>query len=399
MQDERYKVKYGAIQERLGTQNVLLPLSFGPSSLVLFDMIASLLLEQNLAHKGKQGFELEVIHLKEPKFMFDGPLSKEEETDDSKKSSVERFSELSQRYSPVKIAYHEIDLNTYAMDPMMAMTVSSSFEVSAAVPPSHSLQCIGDLLEACPTRSLQEDLLNVLKDEIIKRTAVELGIQTIVYGHSLTRIANEVISLTVKGRGLTIHESVINKTIQYNDTDLQLIFPLREILKAEIAAIILFDQVLQSAVQPDARPGSRLAKNMTVRDLTTQYFDNLDATGYVSTSSTVVKTAEKLGGPRELKLGQCEVCGSGIHHYPQKWLSDITVNTAAPLTTSEEEEYAQRYTDPDLNSSGRKMQVCYGCTVTLAGSGREFVWPTRATKSEIIDEFVLTDDEGEGDEQ
>lgn len=383
MQDERYKVKYGAIAERLGTQKVLLPLSFGASSLVLFDMIASLLQEQNLAHKGKQGFELVVLHLKEPKLS----------NSSIPENDFIEFKQLASRYSPVNIVYHEVDLNKYVIDPILALSVSNQFEVFAKELQNTQSKSIKDFLEECATRSLQEDLLNVFKTEIIKHFATSVSCNTIIYGHSLTRLANEVISLTVKGRGLTIHDSVINKTITYHNSELHIIFPLRDILKAEVLAIILFDENLQKFLLQEAKPGSRLAKNMTVLDLTTQYFDNLDATGYVSTSSTVVKTAEKLGGPKEPELGQCEVCGSSIHHQPQKWLSDITVSTAAPLVTELEENYAREYSEPDSEEIGARLQVCYGCTVTLAGSGKGFNWPMRASRKDILDEFILSEDE------
>lgn len=385
MQDERYKVKYGAIAERLGVQNVLLPLSYGASSLVLFDMVASLLQEQNLAHKGKQGFELVVLHLLEPKFL----------NSSAKRDEDLAFIQLASRYLPVNIAYHEVDLNKYIIDPVLALSVSNQFEVFAKELKNTHSQSVSDFLQQCATRSLQEDLLNVFKSEIIKHFATKVSCNTIIYGHSLTRLANEVISLTVKGRGLTIHDSVINKTIKYHNSELQIIFPLRDILKAEVLAIFLFDEFLQRFLQQEDKPGSRLAKNMTVLDLTTQYFDNLDATGYVSTSSTVVKTAEKLGGPKEPEQGKCEVCGCSIHHQPQKWLSDITVSAAAPLVTEQEEMYATAYPDPDFEGSGERLQVCYGCTVTLAGSGKGFSWPVRASKKEILDEFTFSDDESD----
>ena len=68
-------------------------------------------------------------------------------------------------------------------------------------------------------------------------------------------------------------------------------FPLREILQAEISAYVklaeLNKYVILSTVQK-----SKINKNLTIRDLTTNYFKQLDATGYASTASTVAKTGE-----------------------------------------------------------------------------------------------------------
>lgn len=396
MLDDRYKVKYGAIAEKLGTQKVLLPLSHGACSLVLLDMVASLLQEQNLAHKGKQGFELIVLHIKEPGrsnsiLGHNGNT----ENDVTVKLCHDTFQTLAASYLPVNIAYHEIDLKNSIPKDTLSIAVNQDFSVIASEVSDEgfSNKTMGELLELCGSRSLQEDLLGIFKSELIKSFALKSGCQTIIYGHSMTRLANEVIALTVKGRGLTIHESVTNRVINYDGNDIQVIFPLREILKAEIYAILLFNDQLQTFFAPDAEPGSRLAKNKTVRDLTTQYFDNLDATGYASTASTVVKTAEKLGALKEPELGNCEVCGSTIHHQPQRWLKDITVTMAAELVTEEELEYARAFGETEGPFLGKELVACYGCTVTLAGSGKGFVWPTRASQKEIIDEFVLTDDE------
>ncbi|OBA23588.1 hypothetical protein METBIDRAFT_36535 [Metschnikowia bicuspidata var. bicuspidata NRRL YB-4993] len=375
MLDDRYKVKYGAIAERLGVQRVLLPLSFGVSSLVLFDMIASLLQEQNLMHKGKQGFELVVVHLQE-----------------DQQSRSELFQALAGNYTPVSIQYVEVDLDLYPVDTRVRLAVSPEFDVVADADVSRS-ESVAQLLEKSASRSLKADLRGLIYEEIFNNIAVREQCETLLYGHSMTRLANEVIALTVKGRGLRIHEAVADRTSSYMGKDLHVIFPLRDILFAEVKAVLkLSDGLSKYAVLPVAQ-GPRPVKNMTVHDLTTQYFDGLDATGYASTASTVVKTAEKLGGPRSEAPDLCQVCGAAIHHNPRAWLQNITVNSAAPLNTDEEREYAREYRahSPE-NATGKDLLVCYGCTVTMAGAGDGFIWPVRATKEEILGEYVLTDE-------
>lgn len=376
MFDDRYKVKYGAVAERLGVQKALLALSFGVSSLVLFDMIASLLQEQNITHKGKQGFELVVVYLKE-----DG------------ESRSEQFQLLASKYFPVSIKYVEVDLELYPVTSRMKLAVSPEFDV-VADPRVNSAESISQLLENVSSRSLKADLLGLIYEEIFNATAVQEQCQTLLYGHSMTRLANEVIALTVKGRGLRIHEAVADRTQSYSGTEVHVIFPLRDILFAEVKAVLKISEGLSEYAVIQAAQGKKLAKNMTVHDLTTQYFDGLDATGYASTASTVVKTAEKLGGPKNEATAVCRVCGASIHHDPRTWLRNITVNAAAPLETDEERAYAQEYLVfvPE-KVTGTDLTACYGCTVTMAGAGESFVWPVRASKQEILDEFVLTDDE------
>ncbi|SGZ54527.1 CIC11C00000001852 [Sungouiella intermedia] len=354
MLDERYKVKYGAVLERLGTQRVLLPLSFGPSSLVLFDMIASLLQEQNLAHKGKQGFELVVLHLQED----------------------EQAAE--------KIKFKIVNADDWKLSDKMKISVSNEFDVIAQKLDSKSETAltVSHLLELSPSRSLRADLLAIIYEDTIFQTAHDA-------------MATEVISLTVKGRGLQISQEIADGPRSYGDHSVHVIFPLREVLFAEVDAVLKLREGLLQYMKISEEPQTRIVKNMTVQALTSQYFDNLDATGYASTASTVVKTAEKLGGPKDPKTGICQICGCDIHQDARKWLRNITVAEAAPLVKDEQRKYAEAY-ELEFRAndvSGVGLTVCYGCTTTLAGAGSGFVWPVRASKEEILDEYVLTDDE------
>lgn len=395
MLDERYKVKYGQVLERLGTQKVLLPVSFGASSLVLLDMIASLLQEQNLAHKGKQGFELVVLHLDNNEQMKNG-----EEPGSSEKLKLElsqKLKEITEKYLPVQIKSKVLSIDEIDVDEYIRISVSNEFDVFKQYlgdeNPMHKLT-ISELLHFSPSKSLRADLLATIYADLIFRTATREGCQTVLFGHSMTRLATEVISLTVKGRGLSIHKAIADGPRQYGKHAVHVIFPLRDVLYAEVQAILKYsDKIKEHVVELSEE--TKIVKNMTVQALTSQYFENLDATGYSSTASTVVKTAEKLGGPKEAKVAECEVCGGDIHQDPHEWLRNITVANAAPLDTEEERNYARMYESELLEASlaGDRMTVCYGCTVTLAGTGSGFVWPTRLTKEEILSEFTLADEE------
>lgn len=395
MLDERYKVKYGQVLERLGTQRVLLPVSFGASSLVLLDMIASLLQEQNLAHKGKQGFELVVLHLDNNE---KGKIRKDFESLEKRELSFsQKFEEIAGKYLPVVIKSRVVSIDEIDVDEYIQISVSNEFDVLKQSlsnnDPLHKLT-ISELLHFSPSKSLRADLQATIYEDLIFRTAISEGCQTVLFGHSMTRLATEVISLTVKGRGLSIHRAIADGPRQYGKHTVHVIFPLRDVLYAEVQAILKYsDKVREHVVEQSEE--TRIVKNMTVQALTSQYFENLDATGYSSTASTVVKTAEKLGGPKEAKVAECEVCGGDIHQDPHKWLRNITVADAAPLSTEEERSYAEKYDSDFLESSmaGDRMTVCYGCTVTLAGAGPGFVWPTRLTNEEILSEFVLDDEE------
>lgn len=389
MQDESYKVKYSEALKRVGMQKVLLPWSGGMSSLVLVDVIGTLLQEQREAHNGRQGFELMILHIEE------------EESDSLKKNVRFALSELVHKYNPVQIKFKILSLNSLAIDPSLIkkIEINNSFEgLSQPIKLKEGIT-VKELLSSCADRSSSEDLLNIIRDDIIIRTAHLEDCKTILYGHSMTRIANEVISLTVKGRGASIHKSVSDHATNYKEKSFNIIYPLREVLLVEVAAYLEIAS-LKSFVIESTSPRSKITKNMTVRDLVTQYFTHLDETGYASTASTVVKTGEKLGEPKfELILSNCQVCGVNIHQDPKKWLSDITVTEPAALVDDEQRKYADmvssKANEVISNDLETPINLCYGCTITIAmlSKNREVLWPITESGNDqsILDMYILDD--------
>lgn len=397
MQDDKYKVKYGKNSENCVQLKVLLALSGGISSLVLLDVMVSLLREQYDMHKGKQGFELVVLNIDEFELKS---LNK-------RVNMVVR--QLEEQLKPIKVTHKNLDLNSYILDQSMLEKIVLNGDFSAfSQKINHEKEySISEILSLCPNKSSLEDLLTIIYDELILRTAHLEGCETILYGHSMTRIANEIIALTVKGRGSSIYQTISDHSVKFRSKDYSILFPLRDVLFAEILAYGELTE-LNNLVVESTKPVSRITKNMTIRDLTTNYFSQLDATGYASTASTVVKIGDKLGAPKfdeDSKI--CQVCGTEIHQDPKEWLRRITVNKPAPLETDEEKAYTELYkqtfdrgdeADTDDNSH---MNICYGCTVTISGikQNNGFIWPIKNHEKdeerEILNQYILTDDEEE----
>lgn len=404
--EERYKVKFGKSLEAYGTQKVLLALSGGESSIVLLDIIGALLEGQNVQHKGKQGFELVLVNLDES------------EMDSLNKRVQDVIPELLQRYSPVNITFKVLSLDSYINEStLQKISLTPNFTAWAKSVDLNEVTILG-LLKKCPNKSSAEDLLSIVYEDLILRVAVEEDCQTIMYGHCMTRLANEIIALTVKGRGSIIHKSITDHVEVVDSKEIKVIFPLREILYAEIAAYIKLAELQEFVVQSTIEK-SKINKNLTIRDLTANYFRQLDATGYASTASTVVKTGEKLGAPKGDLLSHCQVCGADIHQDPSTWLRTITVNDAAPISTEEEKEYLEMYKaslqglqniSTCENDGSSQLSICFGCIITLGGVKQNagFIWPIESKphlnylyvneekeKQKVLDEFVLTDDEEE----
>ncbi|RCK59116.1 Cytoplasmic tRNA 2-thiolation protein 2 [Candida viswanathii] len=401
--EERYKVKFGKSLEIYGTQKVLLALSGGESSIVLLDIIGALLEGQNKQHRGKQGFELVLVNLDES------------ELDSLNKKLPDVLPKLLERYSPVNITFKVLSLNSYVDESTLhKISLTPEFTALSKSVDPHKTTLI-ELLKKCPNKSSAEDLLTIVYESLILRVAAEEGCQTILYGHCMTRLANEIIALTVKGRGSVIHKAIADHIEVVDSKDIKVMFPLREILHAEIAAYVKLAE-LQEFVVGSTIEKSKINRNLTIRDLTTNYFKQLDATGYASTASTVVKTGEKLGAPKGELLGHCQVCGADIHQDPSTWLRTITVNDPAPIETEEERGYLEMYqtslqnTQEQSVASGEPLNVCFGCIITLGGVKQDsgFLWPIEGKsnleylyvnesqeKQKVLDEFVLTDGEEE----
>ena len=135
---------------------------------------------------------------------------------------------------------------------------------------------------------------------------------------------------------------------------------------------------------------------MAVRQLTTKDFDMLDATGYATTASTVVKTGDKLGPPKDIltEMISCKVCGGTIYHNPRQWLQNITVNQPLVLTTEQEINYSYEYAQQIIAAKDLQgwehIDTCYGCLVTLGNiKSDNFAWRVQET----LDEYILTDNE------
>ncbi|KAK6458925.1 cytoplasmic tRNA 2-thiolation protein 2 [Scheffersomyces xylosifermentans] len=408
MLDDRYKVRYGPAAEKFGTQKVLLALSGGVSSLVLLDVMSSLLQEQYKSHKGKQGFELVILNVDE----FDL------EALDRHVNDI--LPQLVSRYAPIEVDYKVLSLESYIIDQNMLQKVLLSKDFTAL---QSSIELdkeytVTDILKLCPNKSSVEDLLTIMYDELILRTAYLEGCETIIYGHSMTRIANEIIALTVKGRGSNIYQAISDHTVHFRGKEFSILFPLRDVLYAEVVAYANLEDLKEFEVKSTVVK-SKITKNLTIRDLTTNYFSQLDATGYASTASTVVKTGEKLGAPQvSHEMGSCQICGVYIYQDAKEWLRRITVNDAAPVETEEEKEYVELYKETFGNpeeadvTNSKPVNICYGCIVTLGGVKQDtgFVWPVKNkeedgerplsniysfNKQDILDEYILTDDEDE----
>ena len=395
MLSDQYKVKYGGRAENLDLQRVLLALSLGDSSLALLEIVTSHLKEQYEIHQGRRGYQLVVLHIRElNKHISDAQLKA------AVKGVKDRFQEIN-----IELKVLNPDSFVISNETIRKLVLHSDYGAfSQEIELDHSYK-VEDLISSCSDKLSAEDLMKIVYDDLILRTADAEGCQTILYGHSMTRMADEILALTVQGRASSLHTLTNDRISVFRGSQYRILFPLRDVFAAEVLAYNKLTDIDKLVLKREQ--SSTITKNMGIRDLTARYFKHLDANGYSATAATVVKTAEKLTGPNmEPKSQRCQVCGASIYQDPQIWINKITVNEPASLSSSEEMELRHLKelsfsAEPTASLLGEPLVLCYGCIVILninRMSSSQILWPIAnnsqsAAENEILNQYILSDDD------
>ncbi|KAG5360188.1 Cytoplasmic tRNA 2-thiolation protein 2 [Yarrowia sp. B02] len=365
--------------------NIMIPISFGQSSLALLDMANAQLEEQAKTYENAAGFTLNAVFI-------DCSLA-----DPLEKDPQETLSELEKRFTHAK--FTSIPLSK-AFEGASSVTLMHNRDYTSFVSGiSEEPTSVEELLSSVGTKSAREDLLTVLKRHLIVEEAKrqnETLPTTVAWGHNATRLAELTLSLTIKGRGNRIHAQVLeHKNPKDSISGLPEIHPLNDVLSYEIPFYNSFRDVSDLAVDSVAKP-SQVTKNLSIDQLMHQYFENIQ-TNFPSIASTVVRTAAKLDDPNADKQGltPCLICASPVDpNQSLAWLTNITVNDPAAPETEEEEKLRQKAKedkkgeDTLADKSLPVPNLCYGCIITIRDTENLKI-PKRASKQEILDEFTL----------
>ncbi|SCW02420.1 LAFE_0F06040g1_1 [Lachancea fermentati] len=395
---------------------ILVPLSLGSSSLVLLDILNDTLTEQKLTHKGKTGFQVDVITL----FLT------------SEATKVREFVEKlkSERYvsNYDKLNFHLIDIQSFFQSGthlfrVILDDISYTAKKSKLNENEYSVQ---GLLESFTNRSAREDIFSILVERLIKTFAYQHSFKAILWGHSMTRLADGIISSVVKGRGSQIPDALDDENMDSSyECRFKNLHPLRDVLLSEIDAYCFITGLTEYTYQyrpqqnlllaSDSTKGSnnatsRLARNMTINELARQYFENIEE-GYSNIISTVVRTGAKLTSPIDTlsEQQQCCICEQRIYKDGSAWLRDITVNNGHPLEGREDEAYFKLWSESQqgqersgyislktqMAAKGLDAPICYGCIITLGDvKNKTICWPIceEIESRKVLNEFIIGDD-------
>lgn len=391
------------------SSRVLVPLSLGSSSTVMLDVLNDTLNEQKVTQRQRTGFYVDVL------------LCHFESEFQDLRRRVEEISAARYSDNQDNINFHFIKLESFFEgNDFQKLIINDEYLCSAKF--DSSSYGIKDLLEQCPNRSSREDLLAFIIRRLVKRYAYQNNHRAILWGHSMTKLADETMSLIVKGRGEHISSLLDDSQLDQDYAGkFKHLYPLKDVLLSEVDAYCYscgLEKHLVNYTPQDtllleksskSKSVGKLIKNMTINEMVRKYFDDIEG-DYSNVISTVVRTADKLGEPQRVYPHfKCSICRGNIHSRGSDWLKSITINSGHPQETEEDRELFQKWYESDLrnerdeyvelmksvSSQGQEVPLCYGCIVTLGGVKNKYVtWPQKTDNelSQTLEEFALTDE-------
>ncbi|KAK9367661.1 hypothetical protein V1509DRAFT_132464 [Lipomyces kononenkoae] len=352
---------------------VLLALSFSESSLSLFEMLVSLLHEQRKMHRGNSGFELFVVHV-----------------DQSAVYPYTAGMEPNTILESIRQAYYDtctcisIPINDFFTDTknMLQFVHDASDVAEYSFLANQALDrkiTVSDVLNNIHDRTSKLDTLQIIREALIFKTAKELECTTILWGDTMSSLAEKTLSLTAKGRGSVISYLLSDRPRNgiYN------IYPLREVLRAEAEEYVNLLDISKYISKPSIKTPNVL-RMMTIDDLLGNYFAEIEK-GFPSIVSTVVRTAAKLTDTVACARCKCAICGLPCDDdTPERWLQDITVKQSAPSFDSTCEQ-----NDSGPLKDGTRPIICYGCLIATKGASFPWISAIGSSKEAVLDEYEL----------
>ena len=275
-------------------RNILLPISYGVSSLTLLHILDQQIHKQ-LERTGRGGFTLHVLYI-----------------DHSVVGETKITSEpLGQKY-PLHTYHESMIEDVFTLDaPISREDLASAGLSSDLIKQSSTLrpaERLNNLLSALSSPSSRADIINLLRTRLVTAKAKALGCEAVVWGNSTTRLAEITLAETAKGRGYSL-------PLQTKDGPSPLgtsfLFPMRDLLRKEISTYSQLTSppltLLLGPTLSELRVGTSI-KDTTIDELMAQYFASVEES-YPNIVANVVRTCNKLTSlTMSDKAVRCEIC-------------------------------------------------------------------------------------------
>ncbi|KAF2873696.1 cytoplasmic tRNA 2-thiolation protein 2 [Massariosphaeria phaeospora] len=328
---ESFRVRFAAQDQQ---RRILLPLSFGVSSVTLLHILDHHLTTQT-TRTGRTGFALDVVFV--DTLGLENPFPSESLLAQAKgKYPDHRYTSLP-LYDVFRLLPNESSLHNLV----------PGLDLPNNLPVSEQLT---SLINSLPSATARADVLYTLRTRLIVEHAKSTGCETIIWGDSTTKLAEKTLAETAKGRGFSLPWQVADGESPFGIT---FHYPLRDLLKKELVAYVDIASPSLSALIEQSSSASAQAslssKNTTIDDLMKQYFESVEE-NFPSIVSNVVRTTGKLQASSSSPSDpHCSLCGMpvtdgrfGIHG----WGGD-------------------QQDGSDFPSGEGNSRLCYGCTRSM----------------------------------
>ncbi|KAI5852254.1 hypothetical protein BZA05DRAFT_397335 [Tricharina praecox] len=312
----------------------LLPLSLGVSSTALLQILSTALTTQR-QKVSRARYTLKIVHIDESLLNARAPPAAD------LAAIRERFPEAGE-YSVVKL------------EEIYSFEGEGSGEGSGEGDGEDNAARLRQTLQSLPSPTSREDLARVLRTRLIQRLAAQHGCAGILWGSSTTTLASQILTSSALGRGASLpfltQDGVHEGVLSYH--------PLRDVFKKELVTFV--KDVVQPSLwglctaeegrQRHSAANAISARNITVGELLTQYFETMEVQ-YPSTVSNVVRMGDRLKTVGEERRC-CTLCGLSVD------------GGGNGLTLGAEE-----------NGDEVPREMCYGCLRSTHGATVELSWP------------------------
>lgn len=289
---ETYRPQTNATE---GPRKLLLPLSRGVSSNVLLYILNQHLQRQLSNGRGRTAYELHVVVVDTAVDHVTDPTS-EDLVPFEKTYPMHTFSAISLG-----------DILDFDPDIQNTLAQLGVETVSVECAPQSS-QRLDHMLRSIVSPTAKSDILEVLLIRLIVSFAKLKECESILWGHSNSRLASVALANVAKGRGASLPYHTSDGVSPWG---INFTYPLRELFKAELVSYSNLVPSLHDLVSSEStsKPSMVSIKNTSIDDLMTQYISS-QGEKYPSLMANVVRTVGKLQPMQNLESKDiCALCG------------------------------------------------------------------------------------------
>ena len=317
---------------------LLVPVSFGPSSVALLHILDQQLQNQK-SRTGRCSFQIHVLFV-------------DQSTTVQQPHYHERWDLLRERFPSHCYSIAHLD-DYFSRESHLGFQDFPLPSEGLEKPLSTKRQTLDGFLADLPSVASKADIIGLLRYRLANAFAKDRGCDAILYGDSTTRLAERTLSETAKGRGGALPWLTADGQSPHR---VKIVYPMRDLLRKEIAAYTgMTNPPLTSLLfESSPRSGASISsKSTTIEELMGQYFESVEQ-NYPSIVANVVRTSSRLVAP-SAKPGQERVC----------------LICRLPLTKGLEEScWNGKQESPDQtthkDSSETTASLCYGCVRSVS---------------------------------